>query len=189
MSRIVRNTIMRHPPRRDDRTLEAASDSVPCACRREGYDGTVLTVLYDRDCSFCAWTVRQLRGMDRHRRLQFVALQEAGSIPDRPDLARVAAERRLLEEIHVVAADGSVQRGGRAMAAVLLALPGGWFLRPWLALPGAGALLDIVYRIVADNRHRLAPLVGAGVASGEECPVDLPAERMLQGRSGRDAAA
>lgn len=149
----------------------------------------MLTVLYDRDCAFCAWTVRQLRGMDRHRRLRFVPLQEAGSVPGRPDLARVATERRLLEEIHVVAADGSVQTGGRAMAAVLLALPGGWLLRPWLALPGAGALLDGVYRIVADNRHRLAPLVGAGAIPGTECPVGPPAETMLQGRSGGDAAA
>jgi predicted DCC family thiol-disulfide oxidoreductase YuxK len=148
-----------------------------------------LTVLYDRDCAFCAWTVRQLRSMDRHRRLEFIPLQEAGSLPDRPDLARIAAEHRLLGEIHVVAADGSVRAGGRAMAAVLLALPGSWLLRPWLALPGAGALLDLVYRVVADNRHRLAPLLGAGMASGEACPADPPAETMLQGRSGRDAAA
>ena len=148
-----------------------------------------LTVLYDRDCAFCAWTVRQLRGMDRHRRLEFIPLQEAGSMPDRPKLARIASEHRLLHEIHVVAADGSVRKGGRAMAAVLQTLPGGWLLRPWLALPGAGALLDVVYRVVADNRHRLVPLLGARAASGEQCPVDSPADTMLQGRSGRDAAA
>jgi predicted DCC family thiol-disulfide oxidoreductase YuxK len=149
----------------------------------------LLTVLYDRDCAFCAWTVRQLRSMDRHRRLDFVALQEAGSRPDRPELARIAAEHRLLEEIHVVSADGSVRAGGRAMAAVLQALPGAWLLRPWLALPGAGALLDFVYRVVADNRHRLAPLLGAAAASADQCPADSPADTMLQGRSGRDAAA
>jgi predicted DCC family thiol-disulfide oxidoreductase YuxK len=148
-----------------------------------------LTVLYDRDCAFCAWTVRQLRSMDRHRRLEFIPLQEAGSMPDRPELARIAADHRLLEEIHVIAADGSVRKGGRAMAAVLQALPGAWLLRPWLAMPGAGALLDFVYRLVADNRHRLTPLVGAGAASAEQCPIDSPADTMLQGRSGRDAAA
>lgn len=148
-----------------------------------------LIVLYDRDCASCAWTVRQLRSMDRHGQLEFVPLQEAGSMPDRPELARIAAEHRLLEEIHVVAADGSVRAGGRAMAAVVQALPGGWLLRPWLALPGAGALLDLVYRVVADNRHRLARLVGAGGASADQCPADPPAETMLQGRPDEDAAA
>jgi predicted DCC family thiol-disulfide oxidoreductase YuxK len=148
-----------------------------------------LTVLYDRDCAFCAWTVRQLQSMDRHRRLESIPLQEADSLPDRPDLARVAAEHPLLDEIHVILPDGSVRAGGRAMAAVLEALPGGWLLRPWLALPGAGALLDLVYRAVADNRHRLAPLVRAAAGTGDACPSDLPAETSLQGRSGRDAAA
>ena len=110
-------------------------------------------------------------------------------MPDRPELAHIAAEHPLLEEIHVVAADGSVRAGGRAMAAVLEALPGAWLLRPWLALPGAGALLDLVYGIVARNRHGLATLVGAGATRGQECPTDLPAETRLQGRSGHDAAA
>ena len=119
------------------------------------------TVLYDRDCGFCVWVAAQLRTLDRREHLDFVPLQEAGTLRERPDLARAQAEHRLAEVLHVVRPDGSVRAGGAALAAVLAVLPGGWLLRPWLMLPGAAWLLDRAYRLAAAHRGRLAGLVGA----------------------------
>ncbi|CAN5762132.1 hypothetical protein BH24CHL8_BH24CHL8_08980 [soil metagenome] len=118
-----------------------------------------LTVLFDRDCGFCNWTVRQLRGLDRNRRLRYVSLQSAASLPDRPELAMVAATYPLAEAIHVVRRDGTVQARGRAVLAILDVLPGAWLLRPWTRLPGVARLADALYDPVARNRLALGRLV------------------------------
>lgn len=118
-----------------------------------------LTVLFDRDCGFCNWTVRQLRSLDRNRRLRYVSLQSAASLPDRPDLAMVAAMYPLAEAIHVVRRDGTVQARGRAVLAILDELPGAWLLRPWARLPGVARLADALYDPLAGHRHALGRLV------------------------------
>ena len=120
-----------------------------------------LAVLFDRDCGFCGWTVAQLRRLDRRRRLEFVPLQEAGSRVDRPALSDAARLHRLQESIHVVAPDGSVLCGGQAVLAISEVLPGGPIVRRWSRLPGAEALVEVGYRLVARNRGRLGALVGA----------------------------
>ncbi len=121
-----------------------------------------LTVLFDGDCGFCNWTVRQLRGLDRDRRLAYVSLQSASSIPHRPELAAVAATYPLAEAIHVVRRDGTVEARGRAMLAILDALPGAWLLRPWTRMPGVSRLVDALYDPVAANRLALGRLVARG---------------------------
>lgn len=118
-----------------------------------------LVVLFDRDCGFCNWTVRQLRGLDRERRLRYVSLQSAASVPDRPDLAQVAATYPLADSIHVVRPDGTVESRGRAMLAILDALPGAWLLRPWTRFPGVSRLADALYDPLAANRQILGRLV------------------------------
>ncbi len=131
-----------------------------------------LTVLFDRDCGFCNWTVRQLRGLDRHGRLEYVALQSATSARDRPELAAVAARYPLAESIHLVRRDGSVVAGGRAMLAILDALPGAWLLRPWTRFPGMALLADLLYSPIAANRHSLGRLVARN--DPVRCDVDRP---------------
>lgn len=130
--------------------------------RHASTEPAVLTVLFDRDCGFCNWTVRQLRGLDHGRRLRFVALQSASSIPDRPDLATVAATYRLADSIHVVREDGTVEARGQAMLAILDALPGAWLVRPWTKLPGVARLADALYDPMATHRHALGRLVARG---------------------------
>jgi len=121
-----------------------------------------LTVLFDRDCGFCNWTVRQLRALDRDRRLSYVPLQSAASLPARPDLAVVAATYPLADAIHVVRRDGTVEARGRAMLAILDALPGAWLLRPWTRLPDVARLADALYDPLAAHRQALGRLVAAG---------------------------
>jgi len=143
-----------------------------------------LTVLFDRDCGFCNWTVRQLRGLDRYGRLHYVALQTAASILDRPGLATVAAAYPLADSIHVVRRDGAVLARGRAMLAILDVLPGAWLLRPWTRLPGVARLADALYDPLAAHRHALGRLVAMGDPALCDVPLPVPRQSATGGRRG-----
>ena len=89
-----------------------------------------------------AWARRH----DRAGRLHFVPYQEAPSPPMTPRLRRACARA-----VHVVTPDGRVFRGGRASLRVLGVL--GWRrTSAILAMPPLVWLVEIGYRIVADNR-------------------------------------
>ncbi|MGZ6273878.1 MAG: thiol-disulfide oxidoreductase DCC family protein [Candidatus Limnocylindrales bacterium] len=119
-----------------------------------------LTVLYDDDCRVCRETVRQLGRWDREDRFEFLPLQRAAS-SGRPLLERLAAEGHLPDAIHVVdESTGRVVSGGHAALAILDGLPGGWLLRPWAALAPTALAVDVVYRVAARHRDRLAWLMG-----------------------------
>ena len=129
-----------------------------------------LTVLYDNDCGVCRETVRQLRRWDHECRFEFLPLQQAAS-SGRPLLEHLAAEGHLADELHVV--DESTDRvvsGGHAALAILDALPGGWLLRPWTSLPPTTLAADVVYRVAARHRDRLAWLMG--MRDDVSCPID-----------------
>jgi predicted DCC family thiol-disulfide oxidoreductase YuxK len=133
-----------------------------------------LTVLYDEDCGLCRWTVDQLRGIDRRRRLEFVPLQHAAEHPERPDLARLAANSPLEESLHVLRTDGRVRRGGGAMLEILDALPGGWLLRPWAVLPGVEPVVDALYGHVARNRGTIGRLLARTRRGAAACDLHPP---------------
>ena len=119
-----------------------------------------LTVVYDDDCGVCRDTIKQLSRWDREDRFEFMPLQQAAS-SGRPLLERLAAEGHLPDAIHVVdETSGRVVSGGHAALAILDALPGGWLLRPWAALPPTAQAVDVVYRVAARHRDRLAWLMG-----------------------------
>lgn len=143
--------------------------------RSAGITDRRLTILFDRDCSLCTWTVARLVRWDRYGRFAPIALQDAADRPDRPDLARVAAEHPLAASLHVVMPDGEVASRGRGMLAILDALPGGWLLRPWTLMPGMVGVLDRVYDQIAARRHRLGELVTRGQAIACELPPQPPA--------------
>jgi predicted DCC family thiol-disulfide oxidoreductase YuxK len=111
-------------------------------------------VLYDEDCGFCKWSLDKILAWDRHRRLRPVAIQsdEGGRL-----LAGVPEEARL-ESWRVALASGEIRSGGAAAPFVFEVLPGG---RPLAFLfrtfPGAA---ERAYRLVANNRDRLARLIG-----------------------------
>jgi predicted DCC family thiol-disulfide oxidoreductase YuxK len=120
-----------------------------------------LTVVYDGDCGICRETVRQLARWDREDRMEFVPLSAAAH-SGRPILERLAADDRLSESVHVVdESTGRIATGGQAALALLDALPGGWLLRPWTALPPTGQVADAVYRVASRHRERLSWLVGS----------------------------
>lgn len=134
--------------------------------------GSELTVLYDGDCAFCSWTVRQLRMMDRHGRLRFLPLQLVADPRRGGRLATLTKGLPLQARLHVVDAADRVASGGRAMLEILDRLPGGWLFDGWSRLPGVGWLAERAYEAAARNRALLARLVRA--EEGWSCRLPEP---------------
>jgi len=150
---MVTEALLRHTS--DDETLAPGSDP--------------LTVLYDDGCGVCRETVRRLRRWDREGRFEFMPLRLAATC-GRPRLEQLAAGGHLADAVHVVdEATGRVFSGGHAALAILDALPGGWLLRPWAALPPTAAAADVVYRVASRHRDRLTWLTG--MRDEVSCPI------------------
>jgi predicted DCC family thiol-disulfide oxidoreductase YuxK len=112
-----------------------------------------VTVLYDRDCGFCRWSVGRLLAWDRGGRLRPVAIQ---SEEGERLLADLTPEQRLASA-HAIDAAGRRTSGGDAIAPVAGALPGG---RPLAALARrAPGLSRAGYDAIAGRRPLLGKLV------------------------------
>jgi predicted DCC family thiol-disulfide oxidoreductase YuxK len=112
-----------------------------------------VTVLYDRDCGLCRWSVAKLLAWDRRRRLRAVAIQSPEGqrlLADLPPDERLAAA-------HAIDSAGRRYSGGAAAPPILRELPGG---RPLAALLAAfPRATDRVYRWVADHRSLVGKLI------------------------------
>src|SRR4051794_15767055 len=114
-----------------------------------------LAVLYDGDCGLCTWAAGRIRRWDRHGRLDVIRLQDLERLAP-PDVARLVRGRRLETELHVVhPATGLVASGGAAVLEIASRLPGGSLVRLARSAPPARWAIDLGYRIVARNRHRI----------------------------------
>jgi predicted DCC family thiol-disulfide oxidoreductase YuxK len=113
-------------------------------------------VLYDADCGFCRWCVAKVLAWDRRGRLQPMAIQDpaAGRL-----LAGVPPAARL-ESWHLAGADGRLYSAGAAFPPLLRSLPGGRL--PAALAAAAPRATERLYRLVADRRAALGPLVTAG---------------------------
>lgn len=123
------------------------------------------TVVYDRDCGFCRWSLGKLIAWDRSAVLDFVALQHARASEL---LAAVSPEDRM-RSAHLVLPDGSVRSGGAAVPDLVALLPAGRSLAA--AARRAPSLIDRAYRLVADNRDRLGPLVPAAAKARADARI------------------
>ena len=109
-------------------------------------------LIYDGDCGICTRFSRLVTDRLRRREHDFAVaawqhldLREYGLTPQECD-----------ESVKWVAADGAVSSAQDAVARTLLASR--WPLRPLglvILVPGVNALAGVVYRWVANNRHRL----------------------------------
>jgi predicted DCC family thiol-disulfide oxidoreductase YuxK len=112
-----------------------------------------VTVLFDRDCGFCRWSVGRLLAWDRGGRLRPVAIQSDEGQRLLTDLT--PAER--LASAHVIDAQGRRTSAGDALAPVADVLPGG---RPLAALfRRAAGLARAGYRAIAGRRSLFGKLV------------------------------
>jgi predicted DCC family thiol-disulfide oxidoreductase YuxK len=112
-------------------------------------DSGAWTVLYDRDCGFCRWSLAQLLALDRTRRLRPVALgtAEADALLADLDPGQRAASW------HLISPRGWRWSAGAAAPPLLRLLPGG--RGPAALLQAAPKLSERAYRWVADHRSTL----------------------------------
>ncbi|MFE1026632.1 thiol-disulfide oxidoreductase DCC family protein [Streptomyces sp. NPDC058818] len=106
-------------------------------------------LVYDGDCRFCTTSVAYLERLLRPdcsvTPWQFADLTSLGS-----------AQRRAEYEALWITPTGAVYGGAQAVARLLLRAGKGWaVLGALLTLPPVRWVAHGVYRIVADNRHRL----------------------------------
>lgn len=111
-------------------------------------------VLWDGECGFCRRSVTWAARRDSQGLLRVAPFQRAPTPPMTPQLRRAC--RR---SVHVVTPDGRVLKAGRAALYVLGAV--GWPKPPvqLLGLPPLIWLVEIAYRLVANNRILLSRFV------------------------------
>jgi predicted DCC family thiol-disulfide oxidoreductase YuxK len=127
-------------------------------------------LLYDADCGFCRWSAAWILRWDRRRRLRPVALQD----PEAKALLAGMGEPQRMASWHLVLPDGEIRSGGAALAPLLRTLPGGGPLAGLAeAMP---RFTERAYRLVADHRTRLGPLVPSSAKAR--------ADRLIERRSG-----
>lgn len=106
-------------------------------------------LVFDGDCGFCTmsaqWVQRHI-----HSPAHVVAYQHA-------DLAALGlTPQACAAALQYVAADGRVHSGAGAVSQLLSDAGGVWLpFGATLRLPGIRGISQIVYRLVARNRHRL----------------------------------
>jgi predicted DCC family thiol-disulfide oxidoreductase YuxK len=105
-------------------------------------------LVYDGDCAFCTSSVRLLEKIGPGATI--VAWQHT-------DLDALGlTEEEASAAVQWVEADGTVRSGHEAIAATLKSARGGWkIIGRVILLPGISRLAARLYRLVADNRHRL----------------------------------
>ena len=115
-----------------------------------------VTLIYDRDCGFCRWSLGKVLAWDRRRAVRPIALgtPEANRL-----LEGVPAEERP-KSWHLVDEAGAVHSAGAGFEPLFKLLPGG---RPFAALAGKfpGAT-ERGYRFVSGNRSIWGKLVTDG---------------------------
>ncbi len=110
-----------------------------------------LTVIYDGHCTFCASWADRLMRLDKDRRCVF--LDGAAHHADACALSGASPEA-LDAALHVVADDGRVYTGYAAIRRLLWIRPLTWPLALLACLPGATALGNRFYSLVARHRRR-----------------------------------
>jgi predicted DCC family thiol-disulfide oxidoreductase YuxK len=131
-----------------------------------GRSSRKLTVIYDADCGICLWLARLAKRLDPFECLTFVG-------NDTPDAFPAGVEPALsARTLIVVDAKGRQHVEEQALRAVLSALPSGFLLGIWLAIPGLRQLARAGYRRFADNRMDTSAKLGLGA-----CGIAPPPKR------------
>ena len=107
-------------------------------------------VLYDGGCGLCVRTMRVLRALDWFGRLHVVDINEQWEQLER--LYRGVSRDACVDQMHVVAADGSVTAGFDGFRTLAWRVPLLAVAAPLLYVPGVPWCGRRVYRYVATRR-------------------------------------
>lgn len=109
-------------------------------------------VFWDGECGICGQSVQWIRKRDKQGLFRIMPYQIAPEPPMTSELREACGHA-----MHVVTEDGRVYRAGRAVLFILEKL--GWGITArWLSLPPFIWLVELSYKFVARNRHRLSNL-------------------------------
>jgi predicted DCC family thiol-disulfide oxidoreductase YuxK len=136
------------------------------------------TVIYDGDCGLCKTLLALLLRADTGRRLRPLALHT----PEADHLLADLTPAQRDASWHLVDPSGHRQSAGAATPPLLRLLPGG--AAPAALLAVAPAATERGYRLVADNRSVLGPLIPGPIKRRASM---LVARRTAAGTAGDDA--
>ena len=125
-----------------------------------------ILVLYDSDCGFCMWCVKQLQKLDNDQQLNPVALQTP-DVLKRHNIAFTDA----IKSLHVVHPDGRISNAGNAMRDIISTLRWLWPARYLWKLPGFPALMNYGYYLVANNRQQASKLLRIFGVDAQSCKL------------------
>ncbi len=110
-------------------------------------------VLYDGTCKMCTTAAKQLREADKEGVLEWLDINDADVRAQFPAVDWKRAE----DEIHLVHTDGRIRTGAKAARDIAEMIGGdlGQAAARAMDLPGVRDAADIIYHIVAQNRHRI----------------------------------
>lgn len=123
-----------------------ARDATGSAAPRRPAQVPTWTVIYDRDCGFCRWSLARVLALDSERRLRPVAL---GTPEANEKLADLTPDERSASW-HLIAPDGRRASAGAAAAPLFRLLRHGRI--PAALLERAPTLTERGYRWVANHR-------------------------------------
>jgi len=120
-------------------------------------------MIFDGSCGLCKKTIAVVKSLDLLSHVEYLdAVNRWPEILARfPNLDR----DRCLEDMHAVDEAGRVRVGFEAYRGLAWVLPLGWVTLPVFYFPGAAAIGTVVYRMVADGRHRGGCALPASVGS------------------------
>lgn len=154
------------PTRLAPRAPTAADNPTPAAAC-----DPALTVLYDGACPLCRREIglyRDLAAAQPTQALRFVDVSDSQTA-----LPAGTTRQQLMARFHVQQADGQLQSGARAFAALWAQLPGWRWLARLARVPGMTPLMEAAYRGFLPLRPRLQRLMQAFEPAALAVPAAL----------------
>jgi len=132
-----------------DQKLVASSQRSATSDQRQATSDTHAVILYDGHCRLCLNCVKIVARLDWLGCFVFRDLHQRDEMADK-DSGLDAA--KLLDEMHLIFADGRRLSGFYAFRAIARNLPLTWLFWPLLYLPGVDYLGARAYRFIAQHR-------------------------------------
>ena len=107
------------------------------------------TLIYDGDCRFCVKSKEGLLRLSRSASVRYIPYQSV----EAEYLLGPAYHSGRPKVAYLMGTDGRLHKGIDAMLPLLAGLPGGWFLKVFVAIPGFRPMASWLYWIVARYRY------------------------------------